>query len=169
MKAKLIPESISSIWIRNDLAPSCLYSLVKDKPIGSFKQRPHHKTGYWFANYKGKLYPVHRVLWFLDGNGQIPEGYEVDHIDRNGANNRRTNLRLLTSTEQKFNCLSRKSGTSQYKGVSWLNSKRKWKSQIQINGNKVFIGYFNTELEAAVAYDNYAKAYAPDCAVLNFS
>jgi len=168
MKSKLIPEIVSTIWTRNNSAPSCLYSLIKNKSIGRLIKRPHHTTGYWFVNYKGKLYAVHRVLWFLDGNGQVPDGYEIDHIDRNGANNVQNNLRLLTSIEQKFNRSSNSLSTSRYKGVCWLESKGKWKSQIQINKKKIFIGYFSTEIEAAIAYDNYAKEHAPKCAVLNF-
>jgi hypothetical protein len=111
---------------------------------------------------------VHNVLWVLDTKQQVPDGLQVDHIDRNGENNLQSNLRLLTSAEQKLNTLARKNSTSPYKGVSWSRHKLKWRSQVQLNKVKIFLGYFDTEIEAAIAYDFYMKTHGPECSYLNF-
>jgi hypothetical protein len=53
-----------------------------------------NKQGYWRLNLNGKSYLAHRVIWQLS-NGEIPEGFVVDHIDKNPSNNRLENLRMV--------------------------------------------------------------------------
>ena len=80
----------------------------------------------------------------------------VDHIDRNGLNNQRNNLRFCTQSE---NCMNRSKGencTSIYKGVCFHKQHKKWITKIHINGQDIHLGLFNTEVEAAKAYN--AKA-----------
>jgi len=160
-------EFASKRWVRNDCCPSCLYSLVSNKCVGYLHKRPHHLTSYWYTHYKKHL-PVHRILWILDSKLDFPVGFEIDHIDRSGMNNSRCNLRILSSTDQKFNVSARRNSTSNYKGVSWAKQKLKWRAQIQIDRKKIFLGYFDTEIEAALAYDKYAEEHAPRSAYLNF-
>jgi hypothetical protein len=162
-------ELFSKRWKRDDNCPSCLYSLTRNRCVGCSKRRPHHLTNYWVIGYEDKKkLMVHNVLWVLDTKQQVPDGLEVDHIDRNGENNLQSNLRLLTSTEQKLNTPARKNSTSVYKGVSWSRHKLKWRSQVQLNKVKIFLGYFDTEIEAAIAYDFYMKTHGPECSYLNF-
>lgn len=81
-------------------------------------------------------------------------GEIVDHINGNPLDNRRCNLRIVSSTINNQNAKKRRDGvTSSYKGVH-LAEMGKWKAQIQIKGKKKSLGTFRTEKEAAEAYNN---------------
>lgn len=94
------------------------------------------------------------------------KGFEVDHIDGYGLNNQRSNLRIVT---HRINCHNSRHfpGTSKYKGVS--KSDKKWRAMIRNDGRKIHLGYFETEIEAAKAYDVKAKTIFGDHATLNLS
>ena len=93
-------------------------------------------------------------------------GYEIDHINGNGLNNIRSNLRLCTHKQNTHNSPSR-GGTSQYKGVSWAKKKHKWAADITPNGIHKFLGYFDDEVTAALAYNKAAMLYFKEFAYLN--
>jgi len=105
---------------------------------------------------------MHRLIM----NAQ--KGQQVDHIDGNGLNNIKSNLRFCTSTQNKQNGRSYKNSTSKYKGVSWHRSGQKWQARIRLNGKQVYIGVFNDEAEAARAYDCKAEKLFGEFARLNF-
>lgn len=90
----------------------------------------------------------------------------VDHIDQDGLNNCRSNLRLATQAQNLRNTSSRLNSSSRFKGVS-LRPNGKWKAQIQINGCNKHIGYFDTEEEAATAYNEAALQDHGEFACLN--
>lgn len=79
----------------------------------------------------------------------------VDHIDGNGLNNTRVNLRVANSTENARNTRLRKDNTSGFKGVTWHKKNRKWRAVIKVDGGQKHLGMFDT-LEAA--YAAYCKA-----------
>ena len=83
---------------------------------------------------------------------------EADHIDLNPINNKRDNLRIATSTQQKQNRnkTTRKDRKSKYKGVT-LTHSGKWLSSITINKKVIRLGLFDTEEEAKLMYDEKAK------------
>ena len=89
-----------------------------------------------------------------------PPGSIVDHINRNGLDNRRSNLRIVTNRQNCWNS-SRgiNVGSSKYKGVRWSSKDGKWRSTIRHNGRKVHLGNFDDETSAARAYDAAAKSY----------
>jgi len=89
----------------------------------------------------------------------------IDHIDGDSLNNQRSNLRLCTNSQNQGNQRKRNAGTSVYKGVH--NSKGKWIAQIGFSGNRIYIGRFTTEQEAALAYNNAAKTYYGEFSKLN--
>jgi hypothetical protein len=97
---------------------------------------------------------------------KAPAGMHCDHINRNGLDNRKANLRLCTPQQNSFNRkpLSR---TSKYKGVYWSAEKRKWKAEIEHSSRKIHIGYFDYEQDAAIAYDDYAIELFGEFAWLN--
>ena len=95
-------------------------------------------------------------------------GVIIDHIDRDGLNNQRGNLREVTPRESSINGSKRSVNTSGYIGVSWDKSKGKWEAYVSRGGKKIFIGRFSTAEEAAIARDAAAKIHYGAIAVLNF-
>ncbi len=102
---------------------------------------------------------------------ETPDGLFVDHINHNGLDNRKVNLRPATCAENNRN--RRKSSSkkflSRFKGVGWNRDQRKWSARILFNRKQIFIGYFVDEIEAAKAYDEAAKKYFGEFANLNFN
>lgn len=119
----------------------------------------------------GKIYrhlSAHRIA-FLYMTGSIPEF--VDHIDRNKSNNKWSNLRKATKSQNSGNTNIMSTNTSGYKGVSYRKTGKRikrWYAQIRIKDKPTFLGYFLTKEEAAVAYDNAAIKTYGEFANLNF-
>jgi hypothetical protein len=106
---------------------------------------------------------MHRVIM------NAPEELVVDHINHNGLDNRRVNLRLATHKQNKWNSRKGKTrGKSRYKGVGWDRRSRKWRAVLCVNGKKQSLGYYEDEIEAAKACDRAARKYKGEFAVLNF-
>jgi hypothetical protein len=82
---------------------------------------------------------------------------EIDHDDRNGLNNRRSNLRAASRAEQLRNLGIRVDNTSGYKGVSWSKDKDKWRARIMIDGKEKSLGYYDDPEEAARVRDAAAQ------------
>jgi HNH endonuclease/AP2 domain len=93
---------------------------------------------------------------------------QVDHINGNGLDNRRSNLRLATKRQNQQNRQRRINGSSIYKGVSLFKRDGTWKSQINIDGLQKHIGYFKTQEAAARAYDAAALKHFGEFARINF-
>jgi hypothetical protein len=91
----------------------------------------------------------------------------VDHIDRNGLNNTRANLRLCTNRENLGN-MRKRVGSSQYKGVRWHTHTRKWEARIRTPEGRKCLGLFACELDAALAYDVAARGVFGAFALINF-
>ena len=100
---------------------------------------------------------------------QPPDHLVVDHINHNGLDNRKANIRSATRLQNSYNRIHfRKNPSSKYKGVSWKKQKKKWLVQIRYNGQRKFLGYFKDEIQAAKAYDKAAKKNHVEFASLNF-
>lgn len=98
---------------------------------------------------------------------RTPNGMEVDHINENKLDNRRGNLRICNRSENTVNQKAR--GISKYRGVSYKKDSHKWIAQIKKNYKAYRIGSFNTEIEAAQAYDEKAKELHGTFVQLNFN
>lgn len=92
---------------------------------------------------------------------------QTDHIDHDGLNNRRSNLRLATAGQNGANRRASPGCSSQYKGVRWYPSSRKWCARIRCNGKLRHLGYFAREDDAARAYDAAALEAFGEYAHLN--
>lgn len=79
-------------------------------------------------------------------------GQEVDHIDGDGLNNRRVNLRITTHQQNLCNQLLRTTNKSGFKGVSWAKDRSKWRAQITVNYKMKYLGSFKTKEMAHAAY-----------------
>lgn len=113
--------------------------------------------------------PNHHIMMHHEVLGESPgSGYEVDHRDGSGVNNQQLNLRWVTNKQNQMN---RRSfiGTSQYKGVCWNKASRKWQTQIRVNSRLKYLGRFDSEEDAARAYDAAALEHFGEFARLNFA
>lgn len=115
--------------------------------------------GYAVKRTNGKIVSMHRLILGL------PTNKDVDHINGLGLDNRRVNLRLCNAKENAGNMKSHKDSSSVYKGVSWDKKVHRWTTKIQ---NK-FVGQFDNERYAAMAYDIAAADTFGKYARLNFN
>lgn len=95
-----------------------------------------------------------------------PKGMHTDHIDGNGLNNQKSNLRICSCAENTWNSRSI-IGSSRYKGVNWHKETRKWQAKICVNRKQIHLGVHSSEKEAALAYNEAAKKHHGKFARLN--
>ncbi len=107
--------------------------------------RQEHTT-YAARTVCGRKLLMHRVLM---GD---PSCLEVDHRDCDGLNNRRTNLRMATSSQNGMNRRIQSNNTSGLKGVSWSRRYGKWQAQVKIRRKAIHLGYFKSPEDAHAAY-----------------
>lgn len=110
-----------------------------------------------------RLYSIARLLYavFI---GPIPDGVFVDHIDRNGLNNDLSNLRLATQSQNIMNQNIRKG--RKYKGTRFTRDG-KWEARTTYKKKVVYLGRYETEIEAAAVYNDWAAKTYGAFAVLN--
>jgi len=112
---------------------------------------------------KGTGVKMHQVIM-----GTV-KGKVIDHINHNGLDNRKANLRFATAQQNSWNKRKQEgSYSSKYKGVHRVKSEKKWRARITCNGRVIYIGRFDDERAAAMAYDAKAKEMFGDYASLNF-
>ncbi|MCC4588756.1 HNH endonuclease [Xanthomonas sp. NCPPB 1067] len=108
------------------------------------------RDGYRMLQLFGHTYRAHRVAWFLMSGAWPPEGREVDHENRDRGDNRWSNLRLATRSENNMNSKVRLDNTSGFKGVH-RSRTGKWFARIAHNKRVIGLGTFRTREEAAAA------------------
>lgn len=126
------------------------------------KQRWHFSHGYARGKVGKIKTSMHREIM------HPPAGMEVDHIDHNGLNNQKSNLRICTPSDNQHNAKLRKDNTSGYKGVKKATKTKSWEAQIRIKDKRIYLGTYSTPKEVAIAYDNAAKEYFGEFSATNF-
>lgn len=123
----------------------------------SLRRQPN--SNYASRSDNGNSIAMHRVIM------KTPINMVVDHIDHNGLNCMKSNMRNCTASQNAMNRRPRNKRI--FKGTCQRESQ-KWASYIRINGKTIHVGMFETRVEAAKAYDEAAKKYFGDFAYLNF-
>lgn len=133
------------------------YKWHADKTSNTYRAKSYN------GRKNGKQVPIvmHRLIT------NAPKGTDVDHINGDGLDNRRSNLRVCTKAENLRNMHARY-GTSRYKGVYWQKENNKWRGHIRIDGKLFHLGCFIDESQAAKAYDKAAIEHFGEFANLNF-
>jgi len=148
----------------NELTQETLKALLHyDPETGVFKWRGNrgaaragdeagvdNGTGYLRTKISGKSYLNHRLAW-LYVHGCWPAS-DLDHINRRRTDNKISNLRLATRSENEQNKLLQRCNTSGFRGVSWSKSRNRWQASIMLNGKQQHLGYFAAAEEASLAY-----------------
>lgn len=137
-------------WHLNEKGYATRFALVWKKKIDGKERR------------KRKVIKMHRLIM------GVKIGLFVDHIDGNPRNNQRANLRICTTSQNLMNMKKQFNKSSKYKGVFLPKGKKKWRAFIKFNYKSFAIGSFETEKEAAKAYDQRAKELFGSFAHLNF-
>lgn len=145
------------------------YSKAVDttKPVGSLNSQGYLDVDLSRAHGQrtARNTRVHRVIWFLV-HGYWPD-FQLDHIDGDKTNNKIENLRPIDQRYNQANRVARTDVTSNYKGVGWHRGK--WRAFIMQPGKKYkHLGRFDTQEEAAKAYDKAALELFGDFSRLNF-
>ena len=138
--------------------------------LSKYKWCVHKEHEYWYAvctvnNKKNKgMTKMHRAIL------GFPEGKQIDHINHNGLDNRKENLRVCTHAENLYNRKKSKNNTSGLKGVShrMRNRLHKWEASIKHCQKTIYLGCFTDKNDAGRAYDKKARELFGEYAVLNF-
>ena len=139
------------------------FAIVDDSDFEYLNQFKWHLSCNGYAArklHKSDIF-MHRII------NNTPEGLFTDHINRNGLDNRRKNLRSATYSQNSMNRSRQKNNTSGYNGVYWHSQARKWRTTIRLNGKFIHLGLFEDKTEAAKAYNIGAKKYYGEFANFN--
>jgi hypothetical protein len=139
------PETGECVWKR--VLPMSNHTKAGDE-AGSL-DKVH---GYYQLRFSGKLYRLHRVVWYLH-YGEQPGDKHIDHINGNRSDNRISNLRLVTQQENNHNTAAL--------GITYYARTGKWMSQIKVDNESKYLGYFDCPLMAGLAYKDAKRQLHP--------
>lgn len=105
---------------------------------------------------------LHRII------SGAKSGEIVDHVNGDGLDNRKSNLRICTRRQNTLNQRKHVEASSQFKGVTLRKDKNLWQAYITVSGKRKHLKYWLNEIDAAKAYDAAAKKYFGEFASLNF-
>lgn len=137
---------------RNQIALIDKEDLKKIKDYGWYARFDRiGKTFYAITRTHGTNIIMHRLI--LDAD----DSTVIDHADHNGLNNRKSNIRICTQSQNCMNKKTQSNNSSGYKGVSFHKRKNKYQATIMINRKQIYLGSFNTAIEASEVYQAAAK------------
>lgn len=138
------------------------FAIVDDSDFETLSKFKWHalkvKNGYYAARTTHTLEGKRILLLMHASIASTPPGMQTLHLNGNGLDNRHTNLRVGTRTENGRGHRKRQSNnTSGFRGVYWDKALQKWRAKIKHDGQKYHIGYYNDLREAAQARDARAR------------
>ena len=138
------------------------FAIVDDKNFSKLNKYKWHLISIGYAETKigDDRFYMHRMIM------HVTSRLQVDHINHDILDNRESNLRLVTVSQNHMN-MRKHRGSSKYKGVSWNKKLQKWETYININYKRYRIGFFKEEKDAARAYNLKAIELAKEFSKLN--
>lgn len=124
--------------------------------------RPYAARVVRMPNGKRRLILLHRFIM------HPPAGVQIDHVNGDGLDNRRCNLRYANGSQNQANRHDLATNTSGFRGVTFHRQRGKWQAQIKVDGKNHYLGLFTSPEAAAAAYDEKAGEYFGEYARLNF-
>jgi len=118
-------------------------------------------NGYARREVAGKYVYMHSLI------AKTPKGMLTDHINGDKLDNRKSNLRICTASQNQQNKGNPVNNTSGAKGVDWDNKNKRWRARIRVQGKYIYLGLHKLINSAIVAYNDAAKKYHGDFAKLN--
>jgi AP2 domain len=171
MKHSKLPDELHVYLEVNADSPSGLIWIQKpfrsQIEVGGFAGTKH-RTGYWQVSFKRSLYLAHRIVYFLS-TGEDPGEFFIDHIENKNNN---LAIRLCSKNQNKANAKKQstyaaKPTSSRFKGVCYRQKENKWHAYITDNKIKKHLGFFDSEIAAAMAYNSAALQIFGEFAILN--
>ncbi len=149
-----------------------LFAQVDDEDyeyLMKWNWQAHKNKKTFYAERKQVASSVKRIVILMHREiSKTPVNLICDHIDHNGLNNQKNNLRNCTVWQNNFNTKKREMSSSKFLGVSWLKKDKKWKAVITFNKKQINLGRYDCEETAAMAYDVKALELYGEFANLNF-
>lgn len=154
-----ILEDHAEIFLIDKNNEICAKALIDLDDVDKVKNIKWHRSDlqrstYYCISNNSEWRRIHRLIM-----GVTDKDIVVDHINHNGLDNRKSNLRICTSGQNTCNCLTSKNNKSGHKGVYWSKERKKWCAQISINNKTKGLGRYDTIEEAIEAREKTAKEY----------
>ena len=165
------PETGEFIWrerkaVNGGVAHLKIWNIrYAGKEAGAIFVNPKNTTGYRNIGIDYKSYPAHRLA-YLYMVGEFPT-HLIDHIDRNGLNNKWDNLRPATPSQNCANFIPPKNNTSGYKGVSFVKASGKYHAYVTVNRKRKNLGLHTTAKEAAIVVNKANREIFGEFARIN--
>lgn len=142
------------------------FTLISSQDYGNLSQwkwcfYPSRGGGYAGRKVGNTTIYMHRVIM------NPIEGLQVDHINHDGLDNRRSNLRVVTPAQNMANVRLSSRNNTGYKGVHFFKRTKQFTAYIGVEGKTRHLGYFATAVEAAKAYNKAALELRGEFAYLN--
>lgn len=140
---------------KNSKNQDTYYALVDNDSYETLKGFSWHiskrkNTNYAVRQEGNKVFYMHREI--------MADGDLIDHVNGDGLDNRRENLRYANKSQNALNS-KKKQGSSPYKNVSWDKVKKKWRIVMSVNGKLKWFGYFTDVHEAGKVRASLAKEF----------
>ena len=135
-----------------------------NKVVGGHKFHPNGRKMYVVARIGGRLLYAHRIIWEMQ-HGPIPDGMWIDHANRNEWDNRMSNLRIASPSQNGMNKKMQSNNSTGAVGVYWCARFSVWQAKVFVGGSEIFLGSFDDKAKAIearrLAVQKHYGEYAP--------